>query len=747
MTNGLRTIPPKLTRTEWNALMALITPDGAILGLTGSADMITTGSFAEARIPHLFNSPVSFTYITNFELTGSGKISDNAPALTNKQMTDAIYGYTVGGSWIPGGLPTGSAYLIFKDNIDLTYGSLFIVRSADDPGNNVLLSTNVGFMVQKDVQAGGFLGSDQGALMLGHGLATVNDPPKILLTHSQVAPINENVAFLPTNSGSGGWGTLYIYKLDDSGNQVLAGVTTGTISGSSLVISGTAQIGVDMNISGSVNIFSGSDVIIGSDTHLHRSGISTLQILTASGSLATIDASNVFVDHLNSATANGITLYDTLNARSGSDVTIRAYINPLTGQISGSFVGIQTGSGYQSGSLNVTGNLTVTGSNVFISGSEYISGSLLIRSGSYIGLNTGSTRLISPFDGVFEVTTNNGSAGTIDASNVFVDHLNSLSAQGVALYSPFTDVGCTANGSIGNARFAAITSNNVVTLATSATSPSILGVTTGSVTNGQTVQVVTLGRAQVIAGTTVNAGDRVTSDDNGAAIPYLTHSHGTGSLVTANTNPSTSGPNDGGTTVASSTHSHVVAPHTHGGSTGNSSPGTGGPNDTISVATGTHAHTVSSHSHTIASENPITSGPQGQGSYADGPYNCLDCNVSSCNTVAGATHNHTVAPHSHGGSTGNASPGTGTPDNTTTVATNIHSHTVNSHSHTISSDNPSTGGPSDGGTTVASSTHSHTVASHNHTITGTTGTVSTGIPEYKVLVGATTGNLAVIWVS
>ena len=866
-----RTIPPKLTKTEWNELIALLT------GWTGSSFSTTT------MATRLLN-----TY--RYYGTGSMTLESVAPDMTNQEMVDALYGYTVGGVWIPGGLPTGSSPIIFKDTTSLNTGHWFGIRSNEN-FNNILLSTDVGVLVQKDVAAGGFLSSNQGAVLLGHGLLNVTDHPKILLVHSTTGH------FLPTNSGSGGWDTLFIDKYNENGStsvgnlealniaargvlvtDIISGSTGGTTnfksniypSGSTLTLGSNSFPWYLLNAwnvyTDLLNAHSGGTVNVASN--LYPTGSTTLTLGSAAFPWYILDSNYVYTDFLNSLTGGTVNLASNLYPTGSTTLTLGSsafpwyivdsqylysnFLNALTGGtvnvasnlyptgsttltlgsynypwyiLDANYVFTDTLNGLTGSTIlvptnmHITGSLTVDGAfTAGTTGDLTVNGNLVVT-GSTVSIH--DTKLHRSSPGVLQVQTAAGALGTLDTSFLYADFLNSASGTAIGVYSPFTDNLCTAGVSgVTVNHFVSITGNNTLSMATRANSSGVFGVALNTTGSGGAVQAATFGRAQVIAGENLLAGDRVSCDDSSHAIKYTSHSHSSGSLaLNAATGVQTGGPDSasnitvvtstGTATVSLSTHSHVVASHSHGGSTGNSNPVTGGPDSTAVFATETHAHTVASHSHggATGAANPATGGPDNNitvatethehtvalhshsitGLTTSGPDSTVDVydiysqqvnvatgthahtnygntsqenpttsgpNTPSTASVATNTHSHVVASHTH--SVASENPATGGPNSTAAAATNTHAHTVASHSHSIASENPVTGGPDNnvvvltaGGTAASSAnTHYHILASHNHTFTagGTTSIVTTGEVEYKVLVGATTGNLATIWI-
>jgi|GEM_PF-3850845 len=107
------------------------------------------------------------------------------------------------------------------------------------------------------------------------------------------------------------------------------------------------------------------------ETRLYSSSNSVLSIQDVSGNLGTLNVSNIFVDHINSASADGIYILDNIR---------------------------------------------------------------ILSTGSWLGFRDNKTRLYSNADGVLKVHTDAGALGTLTVSNVFTDHINSASAGGVYMF-------------------------------------------------------------------------------------------------------------------------------------------------------------------------------------------------------------------------------------------------------------------------------------------------------------------------
>lgn len=108
------------------------------------------------------------------------------------------------------GLPLGSGSISFRainfqnkdpDKILQREANLGLLLTSD-MGYMPILATDQSFLVKKDITAGGFLATNQGALWFGHGLNYQNEVPKIVLSHT--SPIYTDPEY----------DTLYFTKFD-----------------------------------------------------------------------------------------------------------------------------------------------------------------------------------------------------------------------------------------------------------------------------------------------------------------------------------------------------------------------------------------------------------------------------------------------------------------------------------------------------------------------------------------------------
>ncbi|WNZ28256.1 MAG: hypothetical protein IAX21_06125 [Candidatus Bathyarchaeota archaeon] len=84
--------------------------------------------------------------------------------------------------WTPNGFTLPENRIQLGDDFNGNNTSLFLVRDSDTTAP--LFTVDQGIVVQKDLAVGGFLGTNQGEVWIGHGRDYASDPPKILLMHS-----------------------------------------------------------------------------------------------------------------------------------------------------------------------------------------------------------------------------------------------------------------------------------------------------------------------------------------------------------------------------------------------------------------------------------------------------------------------------------------------------------------------------------------------------------------------------------
>ncbi|MBN1357418.1 tail fiber domain-containing protein [Candidatus Bathyarchaeota archaeon] len=145
--------------------------------------------------------------------------STNIPTLSDADIIKKIWWFE-DGMWNPEGLdpdPDG-VYEMFRAGTDQDPGvSVKLFEIISSTYGMPLLATDEGLVVQKDISAGGFLGSNQGELWLGSGRNDQVDVPKIVLGNSSVSRLQGggplDVPEIPSDDEfpAGENGQLFIY--------------------------------------------------------------------------------------------------------------------------------------------------------------------------------------------------------------------------------------------------------------------------------------------------------------------------------------------------------------------------------------------------------------------------------------------------------------------------------------------------------------------------------------------------------
>lgn len=367
-------------------------------------------------------------------------------------------------------------------------------------------------------------------------------------------------------------------------------------------------------------------------------------------------------------------------------------------------------------------------------------------------------------NGVLQVYNSTGQAGTFNASNIFVDHINSLSGGAVTLYKPL-GYPFTAGAAISAYRIVAMNANNTVVTANRSNATKQVGVAVADINSGQQGVIAYSGAVQVRAGMNLTAGMHVTTDDQGRAYQYSGHNHTITSLTIQNANIGAHN-HQAGANLQTSTqgnHSHgfpagyaatdTQGAHQHGFPSGSAATDTVGNHShgfpsgyAATDSQGSHSHGASSGSTNIAHTHGITMGSANTGT-TSGHYHSYAYSVSPTQS-AGGSHNHSISTdsagnHSHavGGSTGY----------------------TGDHSHSVGGSTGSAGGHSHsvGGSTGSAGDHSHSVGgytgdvwtgsggigqgSHTHSLdSGSTNSLTDERPIGVVIIGASTDQLATI---
>ncbi|PVX24646.1 MAG: hypothetical protein CW716_09620 [Candidatus Bathyarchaeum sp.] len=228
--------------------------------------------------------------------------------------------------WDIGSFDNPKNHLRFKDSDTGHYYNIFLVtvtgdKSADDP----LFVLDEGMVVKKDISAGGFVGSNQGELWLGHGRADPLDPPKIILTHSSHFGYDPEYA------------TLHLRKLeiesDGFKTTTPAHMSLGNLTAEGTVTASTVTA-TQLDIPAQHDVFSVIAGDEGPDTDVYLvpqnpSNATGLGLGTSNVPFKWVDATNVFAD-----TLNGLTDVDlTITPNAGRKVVIDGDLQ-VTGDLS-----------------------------------------------------------------------------------------------------------------------------------------------------------------------------------------------------------------------------------------------------------------------------------------------------------------------------------------------------------------------------------------------------------------------------
>jgi hypothetical protein len=216
-----------LSSSDWNTFNnkqnTLQQATGSTNGYLASSDWttfhnkqnaLTTGNLTSSQITisggpgAVIGAGVTLTLPQNIDqgatptlngLTSNGPIlmPDSFSQMSAADILYYLFGFDNKGLWQPvnrsfqndGKL--GTNYIRFTDSTTLT-ANLFAIRSTDNY-NEPLIAVDRGIIVKKDVSAGGFLASNQGALSLGYGLTSMIDPPKIWLSFSDTPIIPDDI--------------------------------------------------------------------------------------------------------------------------------------------------------------------------------------------------------------------------------------------------------------------------------------------------------------------------------------------------------------------------------------------------------------------------------------------------------------------------------------------------------------------------------------------------------------------------
>lgn len=148
---------------------------------------------------------------TNMSCDGTINFNFAAPSYSRESLLDAIYKWNVN-DWVPEGFNDINNVLYFRDTITNNYVRQFPIIIMDGTVPSPAIVWDQAFINKKDITAGGFIGSNQGALGLGHGLYYSTEKPHIWLTHASISDY---------------WATLDIKYWDSSGPETVEQITIG----------------------------------------------------------------------------------------------------------------------------------------------------------------------------------------------------------------------------------------------------------------------------------------------------------------------------------------------------------------------------------------------------------------------------------------------------------------------------------------------------------------------------------------
>ena len=196
---------------------------------------------------------------------------------------------------------------------------------------------------------------------------------------------------------SGSWtsSTLSLYAQNIKLQPQEGGVVTDT---------GHLSVYGDINCSGKITLGTSNYLQWGSDTYLSRPSANVLSVNNGAGGLGTLNTSNLFTDHINSATGQGIYAFDHIKLttthliETQQDMVFDKYdtsngrfwwrTNYNSGDIS-SYVDIMNLD--SAGTLRIAGNLYVGGLVWYNDGGYMRTGSSLITNGTMTVASNGST--------------------------------------------------------------------------------------------------------------------------------------------------------------------------------------------------------------------------------------------------------------------------------------------------------------------------------------------------------------------
>lgn len=258
----------------------------------------------------------------------------------------------------------GLSFLTFKDSSTNNFSDMFVITSYENYDSPLLAFTQ-GAIMEKDLMVGGLVGSGQGTLWLNHGLVgrpILSSPPCIGMRSSSIQypsgstlPSDPETGQLFNHNGTlkmwagsewvegdftGYYDTLFLFKND---GKTPAHMHLGKLFATGGAKLNAVAIGMDeygdipyeyesiqLNPVHNLRFCFGTNermvlentgvlrlpdgvVQFASDTRLARVNDGVLSVQSKVGDtwfLGTLNASNIFVDHVNTATGQGLTLFD-----------------------------------------------------------------------------------------------------------------------------------------------------------------------------------------------------------------------------------------------------------------------------------------------------------------------------------------------------------------------------------------------------------------------------------------------------
>jgi hypothetical protein len=213
----------------------------------------------------------------NATVTKQKKMSCDAPEYSPQEIVESIYRWD-GENWSPRGFdyfhPLSESRIRFIDTDDQDNRNVHLFEiiaydgSQNPPWVDPLLVTDRGMVVQKDLSVGGFLGTNQGEVWIGHGRNTYNDVPKIIMMHAE-----------------DGFDTLHLRKFNENGVSDPATLNLGKL---------------EVKSTNNVFAVTAGDNGAGEDTYLipQNPASGVLGLGTEDHPFGWVDATYVFTDYL-----------------------------------------------------------------------------------------------------------------------------------------------------------------------------------------------------------------------------------------------------------------------------------------------------------------------------------------------------------------------------------------------------------------------------------------------------------------